>query len=126
MRGPGQESTSAQQRTGGQHRQVLFKAQPLNQCHFTASDFSSHNLKIANERVTHAGIRPALVERAQRYLRALWKLFGSAVQQHGPLARQVHVDAVGGEVVGHGQFVVAVVAHLLHDLGRERRREALG
>lgn len=40
------------------------------------------------------------------------------MQQHGPLVGQVHVDAVGGEVVGHGQFVVTVVAHLLHDLQR--------
>lgn len=56
---------------------------------------------------------------SRRYLCTLWKLFRPAVQQHGPLVGQVHVDAVGGEVVGHGQFVVAVVAHLLHDLSRQ-------
>lgn len=119
----GEKRTSSQQQTGGQHRQVLFKASPLNQCHFTASDFSSLNLRTANECVTHAGSRPAFVKRAERYLCTLWKLLGRAVQQHRSLVWQVHVDAVGGRVVGHGQFVIAVVAHLLHDLHTERHRK---
>ena len=38
-----------------------------------------------------------------------------------PLIRQVHVDAVGSEVIGHGQFVIAMVAHLLHDLDTKIR-----
>lgn len=69
--------------------------------------------------MTHAGTGRAFVKRAERYLCTLWKLFGRAMQQHRSLVGQVHVDAVGGEVVGHGQFVIAVVAHLLHDLHRE-------
>lgn len=60
--------------------------------------------------------RPASENTAQRYLGTLWELLGGSVQQQGALAWQVHVDAVGSQVVRHRQLVIAVVTHLLHDL----------
>lgn len=51
-----------------------------------------------------------------RHLHTLWILLCGAMQEHVSFIRQVHVDAVGSEVIGHGQLVVAMVAHLLHDL----------
>lgn len=41
------------------------------------------------------------------------------------LAGQVHVDAVGSEVIVNRQFVVAMVAHLLHDLQDPNRKHTL-
>lgn len=63
----------------------------------------------------------------QPYLHSLWELLGGGMQEHVALVRQVHVDAVGAEVVGHRQLVVAVVTHLLHDLPvvDERRKRTV-
>lgn len=57
-----------------------------------------------------------VVKEAGRYLCTLWILIRHAVHEHMSLIRQVHVDAVGSEVIGHRQLVIAMVAHLLHDL----------
>ena len=58
---------------------------------------------------------------ASDYFGALWKLLWCAVKQYVSLVGQVHVDAVGGNIVGHRQLVIAVVTHLLHNLHTTER-----
>lgn len=57
------------------------------------------------------------------YFGTLWVLLWCAVQQDMSLVRQVHVDAVGGDVVGHRQLVIPVVTHLLHNLQTTEKKK---
>lgn len=59
---------------------------------------------------------------AESYLHSLWELLRGGMQEHMTLVGQVHVNAVGAKVIGHRQLVVAMVAHLLHDLQRVEAR----
>lgn len=47
------------------------------------------------------------------------------MQQHVTLVGQVHVDAVGSQIIRYHQLIVAMVAHLLHDLETRDRNETL-
>lgn len=53
---------------------------------------------------------------AKYYLYTFWIFLFCAMQKHLSLIGQVHVDAVCSQVIGHRQFIVTMIAHLLHDL----------